>query len=109
MIDIFFKYKLPIVDGIIEIELPTKGGVTEIVEQNEELFIWALVDANTPLKTKKFIMFPTGKQIEEIHKLRFIKTVVMSNGLVWHIFIVDELLENFTTSETEIVDSTFKH
>lgn len=88
MIGHVFKYEIPIADGILEVDMPDNCKICEVNCQGESLFIWAIVDIHAPFYTNKFMVFGTGHKIDNAEKLRFIKTVHMPSGLVWHVFAV---------------------
>ncbi len=95
-----YKYPLEIKD-VQTIEMPTEskilsvgvqsenGGFLDDIIFNEQPVIWVLVDLenyNTPKTTIRTIhIIGTGNPIPEI-QLKFIGTVQMSKGLVWHVF-----------------------
>jgi hypothetical protein len=85
-----FKYEIPIQDGEIEIELPENGGVCDIAEQNDKIYLWACVNIHAPLEKIKFRIYGTGHLTADAESLYFLRTVHMKNGLVWHIFIVKQ-------------------
>ena len=85
-----YKYTLEITDRQV---IPT-GYLTAIplsvAEQNGQLMLWALVDSTTIPKQKDKIyemvvdVVGTGNPYDGTKP--FIGTVVMSYGLVWHVF-----------------------
>ena len=52
----------------------------------EELVLWALVDPVMTSHSRTFVVAGTGHPIERIQ--RYIGTVQMPSGLVWHVFEV---------------------
>jgi len=83
-----FKYEFKIKD-IQEIEISGFRKILKISEQNEKLYLWCLVETLdkdiTPLKVS---IFGTGQEINfetPIHS--YLDTILMTDGLVWHIFI----------------------
>lgn len=86
-----FKYELEIKD-FQEIDFPVGTNVISVKEQNGKLCIWAEVDVRclNSLRDKSIAIVGTGHdinfQIGDFHYV-FIDTVVMSNGLVLHVYI----------------------
>ena len=85
-----YKYKLEITDlQLIEVTGFIK--VLKVDEQNGGLYIWCLINTEDKLPEKVDIrIFGTGHNIlvsPSIRKETYIDTVIMSNGLVWHVFI----------------------
>lgn len=80
-----FKYELPLKDEF-ELELPEGHELCDIQAVDDKIFMWALIDIHAPLIKRFFKIVGTGEIIRDITKLYFLKTVVMKNGFVWHIF-----------------------
>jgi len=82
-----FKYKLNIIDSQY-IPMPQGSQILSVKEQNGTLNIWAIVDINNDnIKNRWFYIFGTGNEFDiSLDDAKFIGTVVMSNGLVWHVF-----------------------
>lgn len=82
-----FKYPVMVIDRQ-EIQLPTGAQIlkVEIQGDDEEAFMWALVDPDAELETRKFRLAGTGHLIEE-RNLHHIDTFQMLSGrLIWHFF-----------------------
>lgn len=90
MIAHIFKYELPITDEVITLKLPEKYAICDIQNQNGTLCIWCTVDVHKPLIDVKFKIFGTGHQIIDIENLYYLKTVQMNDGLVWHVFVLED-------------------
>jgi hypothetical protein len=90
MITHIFKYEIPITDEIITMELPDNFALCDINNQGDKIYMWCVVDVHANLVKRHFKIVGTGHQIKGINDLFFLKTVVMPNGLVWHIFSVDK-------------------
>jgi hypothetical protein len=101
-----FKYTIPVTDEpsvemhkgaqIIHVdEKPAQPG-SNIFGGDNHLCIWAVVDPSEPLIQHRFVIFGTGNPIDgyEGEDLYHIGTVLMRNGLVWHVFDRD-----FSTGE----------
>lgn len=82
-----FKYQV-MVDDYFEVKLP-KGAVVLTVDlQREDVCMWALVDQDMPIETRRFRFTGTGHPIEEkLETLKFINTF-QTGTLVFHIFEV---------------------
>lgn len=88
-----YKYQLQIKDVQL-LELPTNYRILSVKEQNGDLYLWAIVDTDAEGKTSIQIeIFGTGNPIDAPDRFLFdeddyvyLNTVVMSNGLVWHVF-----------------------
>lgn len=84
-----YKYTLRIVDEQV-VEMPLLSRVLSAHEQNGKLCLWAAVltgdDKTEKLKVR---IIGTGNPIPDgtFNDYRFLATVPMSNGLVWHVFI----------------------
>lgn len=78
-----------IIDGDGIIEIPHTHRVLSVGEQDGRIIAWALVDANAPTIRKSLHVVGTGWKgwyLDGIMTKRFIGTVQMSDGLVWHVF-----------------------
>lgn len=86
MHSVVFKYKIP--DGdLITIELPSVAKTLRVDEQLGDLYLWALVDTETPLVARTFRVAATGDSIEEAWNLHYIGTVFrFGHRLVHHVF-----------------------
>ena len=90
MIGHVFKYPINKIGEVVEIQLPSNWAICDINHQDNEFYIWAMVDIHAPLKTERFIIHGTGWKIDDIENHFFLKTVHMPNGTVWHVFAVQE-------------------
>ena len=90
MIGHVFKYEIPLIAAVIELQIPDNYAICDINNQGDSIFIWALVDVHAPLVINKFKIFGTGHKIDDVEGLYFLKTVHMPNGLVWHIFSIED-------------------
>lgn len=87
---IIYKYDLS--GGTVQ--LPKNATILKVAEQNDHLCLWANVDSSDePLELRSFEAIPTGIPLDERPR-RYIDTVLLSNGLVFHIY---ELLNNDRT------------
>ncbi len=55
---------------------------------NGRLTLWAMVDpAETRTDAEVFRIVGTGHRFEDADKCRYLSTVQMNTGLVWHVFL----------------------
>lgn len=84
-----YKYELEIID-FQEFEMPIGAKVISAKEQNGKLCIWAEIDTRNNLtKSKQIAIVGTGNPINFSigeYSYIFIDTVLMPNGLVWHVY-----------------------
>lgn len=87
-----FKYPLEITD-FQTVKMPFSAEILSVKEQNGTLCLWALVDPDIGFEMDyKIHIIGTGAPIDSAvvksfyGGLYFIDTVVMSYGLVWHVF-----------------------
>lgn len=83
MTKVVFKYQLPF-DG--KVSMPTDAQILRVDEQNGDICIWALVDQNTPSRTRSFTVLTTGERTECADALSYLNTVFMNGGIVLHVF-----------------------
>lgn len=90
MFNRIFKYILPITDNVIEIRLPIFHEFLDIQAQGDQIVIWLLVNPDEEVFIKQFKIFATGQNIFCPDDYFYLKTVQMPDGLVWHVFEVNE-------------------
>lgn len=78
-----WKYILAITD-VQEMWIPAGAEFLAVAEQERELCLWAKVDPDADLMLRRIAVVGTGNpcQLEAL----FVGSVVMSYGLVWHVF-----------------------
>ena len=84
-----WKYTLEIVDSQT-IEVPGGSELLSVIEQNNELVLYALVNPSIPTQSFNVQIKGTGHPVDSTLLLNyyFFGTVSTRNGsLVWHIFI----------------------
>lgn len=86
LMNVIYKYNLPIQDGVITVKLPKNSHICDINNQGNDICIWAALEDGAELEERHFRIYGTGHKIEHMEKLRFYRTLHMPNGLVWHIF-----------------------
>lgn len=85
-----YKYELKQTDNQV---LEIKGFVDflKVAEQDEKLYAWCIVNTlMDELYTAEIIIIGTGHEISRnmvTNKHTHFDSVIMSSGLVWHIFI----------------------
>lgn len=85
-----WKFELSITD-VQEVDIPFPARVLSVGNQRDELVLWALVDPDDELMTVKIRIVGTGNPFDfelfdDARQAKFIGTVLMGNGLVWHVF-----------------------
>jgi hypothetical protein len=68
------------------VELPKNSQILEIQEQDSKIRLWDLVDVHEEKEAREFRIIGTGWIINDLEGWRYMKTVKMHNGLVWHIY-----------------------
>ena len=86
-----YKYKLEITDEqVIPFPVDQIAIPLSVAEQRGELVLWAFVSTHSDMISSNELyvrIIGTGNPItDEINLNTFVGTVVMSNGLVWHVF-----------------------
>ncbi len=82
------KYRLPHT-GINYVSMPSSAQVLHVAEQDNELTMWAMVDANmTYADGVEIHVYGTGSYSisEGVNHLNHVGTVIMTEGPVWHVF-----------------------
>jgi hypothetical protein len=78
------------ISGEVLVEMPAGSRLLCVGEQDGKLCIWALVNTKLRIVQHKFRIYGTGEEIDtaifENEDSRYIGTVQMKNGLVWHVF-----------------------
>jgi len=82
---IIWKYELAITD-IQQLEIPHKGTILSVANQNGKLCLWALVNPNLVSYIRTIEIIGTGNPIDKSPvERKFIGTAVI-NPFVWHVF-----------------------
>lgn len=80
-----YKYALQI-EGFQEVDMPAGGVCLTAQIQNEDPYLWALVDPEAPTIKRRIHIYGTGHPVEG-HIHRYISTFQMRDGgLVFHVF-----------------------
>ncbi len=69
-----YKYHLGNREQQTVLMMPKNAEILSVGEQGGFICIWALVEPTLPDKERTFVMYGTGRLIEEINKLTFIGT-----------------------------------
>lgn len=84
-------WKFTLHPNAVGVPLPRGAKIIAVAEQKSSLCVWAdVIPAGTPWVTRLFVVQGTGQPFT--HDLPHIGTVVMTDGLVWHIFDGGETL-----------------
>ncbi len=80
-------YKYPIIaTDYFQLELPQDAQILTIQTQHSEPQLWALVDTDALMETRRFRLAGTGHPISD-ENLRYIGTFQLNGGtLVFHLF-----------------------
>ena len=84
-----YKYELKIEDGPQVLQLPVhiRSFRGRVAEQHEKIMLWARIYPNYPPSKFTFYVFGTGHNIDDALDIIWLDTIIMTNGLVWHIFM----------------------
>ena len=85
---VIHKQELIIVDRQT-VNLKMTDIVLKVGEQNGKLFVWYITNTkqDEPLIPREFTLKGTGHSLDDLRlDDKYIDTVIMSNGFVWHIF-----------------------
>ncbi len=82
-----FKYQINLDDTTL---MHAGAKIVHVAEQAGGLYVWAHVDPDAQEVDRSLIVAPTGGHVplsgRNVSPFPRIGTVVMKNGLVWHIF-----------------------
>ncbi|MCK8787655.1 hypothetical protein M0638_25130 [Roseomonas sp. NAR14] len=69
------------------ISMPEGAELLHVAAQGGEVCLWALVNPERPVETRRFRAFGTGHAIPAGLSLRFVGTALLAGGaLVFHVF-----------------------
>ena len=104
--NVIYKYKVPIIDGIFNIHMPTpidplhfglQSITTDVGLQEEIPYLWAKVNKLGEIEPVKFFVLGTGHPfptLEEREYPEYVGTIVGHRGVyVWHLYTVQEWVE----------------
>ena len=87
MNNVVWKYPIKI-GGLTELNLPSGAQVLTANLQNEQPFLWALVDPNKPLTIRRFRLVATGEPLDA-NSVFYVGTLFPEGGrFVLHLFEV---------------------
>ena len=80
------KYRIEAFENALK--MPAGAQILTVHSQDSRVYIWALIDKNSPIvKQRTILMVATGDIIpEQFAGAKYIDTVFMLNGLVFHAF-----------------------
>jgi len=67
------------------LQLPSGAALLHLGEENDSLYVWALVDTEQPYEQRDLMLAGTGWEMPATPG-RHVGTVQMRNGLVFHLF-----------------------
>ncbi len=79
--------KYEIGPGVTLLQLPLGADPLHAGEQNDKMFLWALVDLEMAKRDYQIEVYPTGHDVENGEELHHVGTVQQASGLVWHVFV----------------------
>ena len=83
-----FKYSINAYNPVNKIQIPKCSKIISAKVVNNEVKLWALVDAVNPFEERTVLVWPTGKVLPDYKDIVPLDTVVLDNGsYVAHIFI----------------------
>ena len=84
-----WKYPLEIEDRH-DYVMPAKSEILHVGEQNEKLYVWIRSIEDAPRTKRRIVIYGTGHQIHNDNE-KYVGTVIMSYGLVWHVYDAGEI------------------
>lgn len=85
-----WKHQLPAGDDLVDLMLPADPVILSVAEQNGALMMWAQVDDTRPRRARRIFMCSSSSPLNVTEAVgrgaRFVGTVPMRNGLVWHVY-----------------------
>jgi hypothetical protein len=86
MLQVIYKYELPVIGEVFELQLPLGHAICEINHQGDKMFMWVLGDPDAHKIPLKLMIVGTGWVMQDCSNMWFIKTIHMLDGHVWHLF-----------------------
>jgi hypothetical protein len=81
-----YKYQIT-VDDVAHVAMPEEAQILTVQTQDDQPFIWALVDADAEPEERTFFIVGTGNPFPDYADYDYIGTFQQANGLlVWHLF-----------------------
>lgn len=75
----------PLIDAVNNIDIPERSEFLHVGMQDEKIFIWFLVNPESPKILRRFTVYGTGWPVENDGSIH-LGTVQSKVGYVWHIF-----------------------
>ena len=79
-----YKYRLNFDETTIS--LPCDAKILDIAIQDNEPVLWAIVDPEKSLEHRYIHAFYTGQDLKWPQTLEYIKTIINTDGLIYHFF-----------------------
>ena len=83
-------YKYPLKQEITAVQtvvMPAGARMLHVGEQYGDLYVWAMVRPDATPVSHKFFVLGTGQPIDHLEfDSKFLGSVQMSTGVVWHVF-----------------------
>lgn len=87
---VIYKYPIQPVP-MQELLIPSEHRILKVAIRNNQLYLWALVDTSAPIIMRGIFIYDTGIEIGLAYdQLEHIDTIFVGDGLVKHIFMVNE-------------------
>jgi len=71
---------------VVTVQMPEEAVIVHVGEQRGTLMAWAVVDPDVPLVDRVFHIVMTGGVVKHEPDESFAQTVLMSTGIVVHVF-----------------------
>ena len=80
------RYKYELDAGIAELQIPKGAKDFTVAIQHEGIFLWATIDKNVEMETKRFLVLDTGREF--LHETTSFIGMVMTpdHNYVFHVF-----------------------
>ncbi len=85
-----FKYQMPVLEQF-EMKLPYGAMIIRMESQGGMFWLWALVDTNAPIETRKFRAFKTGAPVPPDLKLQYLGFCAVFVQMELGLYIFEEL------------------
>ena len=85
---VIYKYPISLAGShkVIKVKMPFGAQLLGVQVQNERIVVWAAVNEDVEIVTRRFWVLGTGWRIPEGIALRHLKTLTDDDGYVWHVF-----------------------
>lgn len=79
-----YKYRINTSES--SVDLPEGAEILSVGEQDNRVYLWARVDTDKPLVPRRIYVIGTGFSLDLGTEPRYVGTVHMPTGFVWHIY-----------------------